>query len=360
VALLLPVATELPNPSPVIFGSRRLWATAVFDAYWNFAVERQRVFFRRLLGDTPPWTDDSVLRVHRFTNAYRASDRVSQFLITRVIPKSYSTPRDAFFRVLLFKIFNRIDTWRRLESALGELHVASFEVDRYNGVLDQSIRRGDRVYSAAYIMPVPKFGASRKHTNHLLLLKLMLEQELPERITAASTMEAAYELLLGYPSIGPFLAYQFIIDLNYSGITSFEEMEFVVPGPGAVDGIRKCFSDTGGLSDADVIRAMADIAGTQFQERGLTFPDLWGRPMQLIDFQNLFCEIDKYARVTQPMIAGRSGRQRIKRKYRQPNPEPLVPGYPSKWKLPRAGVALDGRNVPYPAANSGATEKYGP
>ena len=27
------------------------------------------------------------------------------------------------------------------------------------------------------------------------------------------------------------------------------------------------------------------------------FRDLWGRPLQLIGCQNLFCEVDKYARV---------------------------------------------------------------
>jgi hypothetical protein len=34
-----------------------------------------------------------------------------------------------------------------------------------------------------------------------------------------------------------------ITDLNYSGLTDFSEMEFVMPDPGAKDGIRKCFRD---------------------------------------------------------------------------------------------------------------------
>ena len=55
--------------------------TEVYDSYWRFAAERQDVFFRRLHRLPPPWTDDPVLRAHKFTNAYRASDRVSQYLI---------------------------------------------------------------------------------------------------------------------------------------------------------------------------------------------------------------------------------------------------------------------------------------
>ena len=59
--------------------------TPVYNTYWRFAAERQNVFFRRVEGRPPPWTHDPVIRAHKFTNAYRASDRVSQYLIRRVI-----------------------------------------------------------------------------------------------------------------------------------------------------------------------------------------------------------------------------------------------------------------------------------
>jgi len=48
-----------------------------------------------------------------------------------------------------------------------------------------------------------------------------------------------------------FLAYQFVTDINYSEITDFSEMDFVVPGPGARDGLKKCFADSAGLNDAE-------------------------------------------------------------------------------------------------------------
>src|ERR1700686_980083 len=101
--------------------SRKFGATPVFDTYWHFAVERQRVFFRRLRDDLV-LTTDAIIAQHRFTNAYRAADRVSQYLIARVIPGSEPTPNDLFFRILLFKIFNKIDTWEYPESPLGQLH----------------------------------------------------------------------------------------------------------------------------------------------------------------------------------------------------------------------------------------------
>jgi hypothetical protein len=59
--------------------------TVVFETYWRFAAERQAIFFRRLEGRPAPWTDDPILQQHKFTNAYRASDRVSQYLILFVM-----------------------------------------------------------------------------------------------------------------------------------------------------------------------------------------------------------------------------------------------------------------------------------
>src|SRR5436309_114238 len=89
--------------------------TVVYDTYWRFAAERQRIFFRRLKGVVPPWTADPILLRHKFTNAYRASDRVSQYLIRHVIYEGDQSPEEIFFRTLLFKFFNKIETWELLK-----------------------------------------------------------------------------------------------------------------------------------------------------------------------------------------------------------------------------------------------------
>ncbi|EKU98292.1 thymidylate kinase [Leptolyngbya sp. PCC 7375] len=81
--------------------------TVVFDTYWRFATERQDIFFRKLKGQKAPWTDDPILSTFKFTNAYRASDRVSQYLIRHVIYRQDlpTTIEEVFFRIILFKLF---------------------------------------------------------------------------------------------------------------------------------------------------------------------------------------------------------------------------------------------------------------
>jgi len=309
--------------------------TRVYNSYWRFAAERQYVFFRRLERRPPPWTHDPVIRAHKFTNAYRASDRVSQYLIRRVIYRNDlpSDPVEVFFRVLLFKLFNKIETWELLEQQLGPLTHAIYSFKRYDQVLGKAMTRGQKIYSAAYIMPSGgPLGHGRKHRNHLTLIERMISGDLPARLSNAGSMQQAFNLIRSYPTIGDFLAYQYVTDINYSTLTDFTETEFVVPGPGAVDGIRKCFSYSGGMSDTDVIRLMADRQEIEFGRLGLDFRTLWGRKLQLIDCQNLFCEVDKYARVAHPEANGASGRTRIKQKFR-PNPEPISYWYPPKWGI---------------------------
>jgi len=329
-------------------GGRVLKTTPVFDTYWRFASERQEMFMRRVLGSTPPWTQDPILSVHRFTNTYRASDRVSQYLIRHVIYEGSQKPEEVFFRTIMFKLFNKIETWESLRTKLGAPSWREFSFDAYSKVLDGLLDEGKRVYSAAYIMPSPAFGSPRKHRNHLRLIEHMMADGAPKKLAKAGSLRGAFELLRGYPSLGVFLAFQFAIDLNYSSLTDFSEMEFVVAGPGARDGIGKCFKDVAGLSEAEIIQVMAERAGDEFERLGMKFQSLWGRSLQLIDCQNVFCEVSKYARVAHPDIQGESGRTRIKQKF-TPRSTPIPQWYPPKWGLtvevPVLPVRGDGRAV---------------
>ena len=160
----------------------------------------------------------------------------------------------------------------------------------------------------------------------------MVRDGVPRQLQRCKSMDQGFQILKSYPMIGDFLAYQFITDVNYSPLTDFSEMEFVVPGPGARDGIHKCFETLGESSPADVIRVMAETQERQFERLGLRFRSLWGRPLQLVDCQNLFCEVAKYARLAHPDVRGLTGRKRIKQKYRL-DPRPLVYWYPPKWNI---------------------------
>ena len=316
---------------------RKTWApavpTVVFDTYWRFATERQTIFMRRMKEPFGPWTEDSILQEYKFTNAYRASDRVSQYLIREVIYKGDPAPAEMFFRIILFKLFNKIETWNMLTYELGPISYSKYSFEKYDALLRKALNNAQTIYSAAYIMPSgnSSFGYSQKHRNHLKLLEKMMQDRVYVTISRAPNMAIAFDVLRSYPTIGDFLAYQLVTDVNYSELTNFSEMEFVVPGPGSKSGIQKCFNSLGGLSEPELILRVTKRQQEEFKRLGLTFQDLGGRPLQLIDCQNLFCEVDKYSRVAHPEYCG-AGRTRIKQKFK-PITNPISYWYPPKWRI---------------------------
>ena len=152
------------------------------------------------------------------------------------------------------------------------------------------------------------------------------------RLQDSRDLREVFLLLKSYPSLGDFLAFQLAIDLNYSPLIDHDEAQFVVAGPGARDGLAKTFPNAAPEDAESLIALMMERQEAEFSRLNLNFRSLWGRRLQLIDCQNLFCEVSKYTRVSHPEIAGLSGRTRIKQTFKPQGPPPQ-PWYPPKWAL---------------------------
>ena len=306
----------------------------LYPILWRFASERHLIYLRRVSGEAGPWTDDPVLSAYRFTNAFRAADRVSQYLIQLAYADNEASRDTLFLRTILFKVFNRIDTWDDIVRKLGLPVASGFDYAACDDLL--AARRQARVpnYSAAYIMPSGGRSGGPKHRMHLRLIRDMLADRLPAKLGCTRSLRDAYRILLAWPTLGPFLAFQYAIDLNYTTLMSHPEHDFVVAGPGALDGLAKCFESLGEFTPADTIVWLTDRQNQEFERYGLAFNGLWGRPLQPIDVQNLLCEVSKYTRATHPAIKGRSGRTRIKQRFTASGALPR-PFFPPKWGLNR-------------------------
>jgi alpha-glutamyl/putrescinyl thymine pyrophosphorylase clade 1 len=304
----------------------------VHDAYWRFAAERQEIFHRRVEGQQAPWTENPILDRYKFCNAYRAADRVSQYLIAQVIynPTAQDLPaEDAFMRIILFRLFSKESTWQALEHATGGVRRDTFNPLRLAHTLDE-LRQSQPIYTAAFILCAhDAYGHTTKHRNHLELVKRMFRPSgLGADLAQARSLKDVYEALTAWPMIGPFMGYQLAIDLNYSQHLDFCEDDFTMPGPGAIRGLHKVFSDFGGHTPQQLIMRMVERQEEEFDRLGLTFRDLFGRRLYAIDCQGLFCETDKYSRAAFPQLV--SNRTRIKQEY-SPSGLPLDLYFPPKW-----------------------------
>lgn len=306
----------------------------VYDLYWYFASERQVILERRLAGQPNPWTSDPILQTYKFCNAFRATDRVSQYLIREVCYGGETvTGEDRLFQIVAFRFFSSIATWRSVRQFLGcSPTLANLADGSFRRALEHTLASEGKLYTGAFILcAADAYGEGRKYLNHVALFQHMfLTDGLGQKLLAASSLREVYQLLHDYPLIGDFMAYQIAIDLNYSDLVNFSENEFTQAGPGALRGIKKCFTSLGSYSPSDIIAWMVDNQAAEFARLGLPPARLFGRRLHAIDCQGLFCETDKYCRQAVPELA--SARTHIKARYHE-NPLHLRLFFPPKWDI---------------------------
>ncbi len=320
--------------------------TDVYPAYWEFAHRRMEIFMRRFKQEPAPWTQDSILQQYRFTNVFRASDRVSQYLIRNVIyaTQDYSDDgasgyglTDTVYRVLLFKLFNLPGTWEYLSHKVGQIYWYDGCTADYIKVIAELRADNKRQYNNAYMMQGRKmlqlgFGSGYKFENHLLALGWMMEHNLVDKLQACQSLLEMYETILAQPYMGKFLAYQYAIDLCYSTHFNYDENDFVMAGPGAERGLRKIFADLAPTDYANALRWLVDTQEAEQRRLGMEPITLFGRKLHLIDVQNVCCEVDKYTRVSLP-AADNFGYKRIKQTYKHPDLRPVEYFFPPKWGI---------------------------
>lgn len=83
------------------------------------------------------------------------------------------------------------------------------------------------------------------------------------------------------------------------------------------------------MSKEDIIKWMYEHQDEEFKRLGIKFKKLVERKLQYIDYQGLFCEIDKYCRAKFPEL--KSNRVRIKKKYVRKDKIDFF--YPPKWNV---------------------------
>jgi hypothetical protein len=289
---------------------------------------------RRLAGKPAPWTDDPILQKYKFCNVFRATDRVSQYMIRDVCYRSEEcSPQDRLFQIVAFRLFSKIETWNAVRDFLGHTPTVTDLIDgSFTRALEYANETTGGLYTNAFILCATNaYGQPRKYLTHIEMLRdMFVNHRLADQLLEASSLKEVYTLLHSFPLMGDFMSYQIAIDLNYSALINFSENDFTQPGPGAMRGLKKVFESLGDYSPAEAVLWMVEQQGEEFARLNLPPATLFGRPLQAIDCQNVLCETDKYCREAVPKLA--SARSRIKTTYGTPKPTDAL-FLPPKWQL---------------------------
>lgn len=126
----------------------------IYDLYWYYASERQRMFERRLTGEPGPWTSDPILREFKFCNVFRAADRVSQYMIRDVCYHGEPcTDEDRLFQITSFRTFSKTATWATVRDILGRYPTLDDLAEgSFGRALDTARQRNGGLYTGAFIL----------------------------------------------------------------------------------------------------------------------------------------------------------------------------------------------------------------
>jgi hypothetical protein len=192
-----------------------------------------------------------------------------------------------------------------------------------------SILPNDGIYSGAYYGAYPCYDAEWKKVGltreksakkyHLRVVQMMIERGIPAKAAAARSLDQIAALLQSFPRIGDFKAGQFALDLNYGPHLRLQIDSFVIAGPGARNGIDRCFAAHRKRYD-EVIRLVCQYqAECSLAAVGSEIPRLQGRAPAPMTTQNWFCELFKYLR------GGSKNKYSVPAGTIKPLPEPILP-----------------------------------
>jgi hypothetical protein len=141
---------------------------------------------------------------------YKQSDRHTQYIIQHVIKQGDQDIRETCFRVILFRLFDRMETYEYLKKR-SPLTWRDWDRDLYLRLLDQRLDRGYAIYGPSYQKPPPtvkQIGGVSNHDRHLRLLEAMMRLDLPEELRKLDHLDDMFYRISLYPSLGEFLGFQ--------------------------------------------------------------------------------------------------------------------------------------------------------
>ncbi|KZV63694.1 hypothetical protein PENSPDRAFT_691421 [Peniophora sp. CONT] len=319
------------------------------------AVERQKIFERRYAGERGPWTKDNIFQQCHFTNVFRILDRDTQYTISTVIAKGSSSFEERVFRVVLFRLFDRTETYEFLTDKFGVPTWKGFDRKAYAKALDHRIADGFSLAGHAYQMPAPtvaRIGGTSYHDRLLRLLELMMLSDFPGAISECTELCDVHAAIAFYPTMNAFLGYQVVLDLNMIPQLMLPE-DWALPGPGARKGLRMIFGKQ--LKSEHISLALSWVH-EHFDElvvaAGFTKKDIPaltpGAPgLSKVDIEHILCEFSKYARIASPEKYGR-------RSFNLQDASSKVTRIlPKNWKSARVASVERDRQYTNPAADEG-------
>lgn len=258
-------------------------------------------------------TEDPILGTYRFCNVYRELDRVTKWIHNRVrSPWAHHTK--LWFMLAVARYINWPPTLEELIHEEAWPHYTNFDPSMMTEVLERRKQRSQKVETGAFMIRAesdrskPWYSWSKqRYLCEIVLGRLWQNRAVWHRHFEQSDLRICetWATITGesfYVGWGPFMAYQWVVDLAHTKyLRGARDINiWAALGPGSRRGLNR-------LHDRPVRASLSQERGLEemLKVRDALRPFLsdWLRLPELSDIQNCLCEWDKYERVR--LVEGR-------------------------------------------------------
>lgn len=269
--------------------------------FWKFVEKRQKMWYYSKVLNRPVPRCDKIIESYRFCNVYRFLDRGTIYPIEKFLwlEKPLSS-EDLVFRVVLYRILNRPDTWECIGQGLDGFSLAMLKSE-----ILSLIGAGKKLYDGLSYKQFTRIITAEKGLGTGERFVLAAEElvsavwKLATVLSTETSGESALNSIRRFSSdvwIGNFCAFQILLDLTYPRLNSpplspIDINEWVHCGVGSKRGAELLGMD-------DPLEAVKVLYDSQPE----WLPFLIGRfnksiKFSLPDIEHALCEFFKYHRI---------------------------------------------------------------
>lgn len=342
---------------------------------YEWMSERYKIHVKKDVQRLPaPWTDNPVLRQVKFCNVRREHDRQSLNLINNIVNNDHLGMADMMFNCVLFRMFNLWEPIQAIGGARTIKEFANIDLDATRKQLQDFEANGGKIFTNAFntgglkqclafpelvvnhkeqrfggmMVKVHRVGQGIVDEMDYKVAKKLAEENpgeytiegwepyMPMRVirslkafvnkypnyfhelfkceSPAEVYQAMYDEIEG---LGPFLAYQIWVDFTYIPGYPFSENHFTVAGPGCRAGIDLMFMSKDGMTHEECIFWLRDNQDEVFAHYGYNREEFWSAEapedqcMNVMQLENMFCELQKYTRCVEAVKRGDKPRGKV-------------------------------------------------
>ncbi len=265
-----------------------------------FIWEREAIRIARENGHRAPWTKDPVLAKYKFTNIHRCDDRVSLWVIDKLIePAAANGDEDLWFTLLIARLINWPPTLQALiNKGVIPCKPENFDADMFEHTLERLKNDGKKVYSGAYMLYPTKMEPGGNKSKAVAKYIIGSAIENADNIRAAlwenengMSIEKFVAELSKCFGISTFIAGQVAADLTYTGMDVEDLFTYAPIGPGSSRGLNYLLGKPpfATWKQKEFNAELSNIFSQILEHLEIV-------DMTLHDVQNCMCEYSKYCR----------------------------------------------------------------